>query len=67
MENNENMAQPSAFRPIMNSKEKLLHEIREKIRLVSKNDKKTRLFNCPANWPVYTKYLPSKDLRYTGL
>jgi len=60
MKNEDNMAQPSAFRPLMNSKELLMKEITEKIRLNSKNI----LFNNSKNWPVYPKYLMEDDPRY---
>ena len=63
MENDSNVAQPSHFKPIINSREKAFLEMSQKI----KDLKGKGLFNNPKNWPVYTKYLPSDDPKYTGL
>jgi len=80
MENTENMAQQSIseekpkFIPAQNKREiksKKEHEIEDieiqKISTEIKEKLKNSKFNNPHNWPVYTKYLPKDDPRYTGL
>lgn len=65
-ENHENMAQqpnPIAFTPIVPIKQQNFTNIKDLVKEKLKNSK----FNNPKNWPVYTKYLPKDDPRYTRL
>ena len=80
MENIENMAQQSIssenskFIPAQNNREKKSKKEQEiadlefqKISKEIKEKLKNSKFNNPHNWPVYTKYLPKEDPRYTGI
>jgi hypothetical protein len=62
MQKDENMAQRPNAKPITPKREttrkKHIETIKEKL--------KTSKFNNPHNWPVYTKYLPKNNPRYTG-